>query len=194
MGGSHKNLMKMVSTAVFACCVTLVAIVFLQQAAAILTEPRDEALDVRLTRFHSCLHRAESANHCMHLRPAELDDHVDDDLNEMADVDDDDDKYGIGEGLGLAEEDMGRGGGFFVSWWEHVSRRRFGWRERRMISVAQVGMRLQTQHSKFKHTDLYKLNRARSCKEWASRPTLVWSRSRHRTLFEKPGPLLCVTD
>merc|ERR1712166_688068 len=116
MGGSHKNLMKMVSTAVFACCVTLVAIVFLQQAAAVLTETRDEALGIRLDRFHSCLHRAESANHCMHLRPDELDDHVDDDdLGEMGDADDDndddDDEYGIGEGIGAG---VGRGGGFMA--------------------------------------------------------------------------------
>merc|ERR1712195_374145 len=104
-------ILKMESTTVSTCCIALVVIIVLQ-AAAVSTEPHDDAIDVRLTRFHSCLHRAESANHCMHLRPAELDDHVDDDLNEMADVDDDDDKYGIGEGLGLAEEDMGRGGGF----------------------------------------------------------------------------------
>merc|ERR1712153_134329 len=108
-----KNLMKMVSTAVFACCVTLVAIVFLQQTAAVLTEPRDEALGVRLDRFHSCLHRAESAHHCMHLRPDELDDHVDDDDvggGEMEDAfADGEDEYGIGEGESLG---VGRGGGF----------------------------------------------------------------------------------
>merc|ERR1711865_648535 len=72
-----------------------------------------DSLEARLTRFHSCLHRAESANHCMHLRPAELDDHVDDDLGEMGDVfaDDDDDEYGIGEEMG---EETGRGGGFMA--------------------------------------------------------------------------------
>merc|ERR1712086_875820 len=109
-----RNLMKMVSTtAVSTCCVVLVAIVVLQQTAAVLTEPRDEALGVRLDRFHSCLHRAESAHHCMHLRPDELDDHVDDDDvggGEMEDAfADDEDEYGIGEGASLA---VGRGGGF----------------------------------------------------------------------------------
>merc|ERR1712086_1167075 len=110
-----RNLMKMVSTtAVSTCCVVLVAIVVLQQTAAVLTEPRDEALGVRLDRFHSCLHRAESAHHCMHLRPDELDDHVDDDDvggGEMEDAfADDEDEYGIGEGASL--EETGRGGGF----------------------------------------------------------------------------------
>merc|ERR1712086_803810 len=112
-----RNLMKMVSTtAVSTCCVVLVAIVVLQQTAAVLTEPRDEALGVRLDRFHSCLHRAESAHHCMHLRPDELDDHVDDDDvggGEMEDAfADDEDEYGIGEGASLG---VGRGGGFMAT-------------------------------------------------------------------------------
>merc|ERR1711865_481300 len=74
-----------------------------------------DSLDARLNRFHSCLHRAESANNCMHLRPAELDDHVDDDLGEMGDSygedGDVDDEYGIGEG---ETEMVGRGGGFLA--------------------------------------------------------------------------------
>merc|ERR1712195_201468 len=74
-----------------------------------------DSLDVRLNKFHSCLHRAESASHCMHLRPAELDDHVDDDdLGEMGDEYGeygDDDEYGIGEG---ETEGVGRGGGFMA--------------------------------------------------------------------------------
>merc|ERR1712195_423206 len=98
-------ILKMESTTVSTCCIALVVIIVLQ-AAAVSTEPHDDAIDDRLNRFHSCLHQAESANHCMHLRPAELDDHVDDDdLGEMGITDDDyDDDYEIGEGLSSEEQ------------------------------------------------------------------------------------------
>merc|ERR1712086_102723 len=72
-----------------------------------------DSLDVRLIKFHSCLHRAESASHCMHLRPAELDDHVDDDdIGEYGEDYDTNDEYGIGEGESAG---LGRGGGFMAT-------------------------------------------------------------------------------
>merc|ERR1712166_1026578 len=94
-------------------CLALCAVAILE-AAQFSQDDRDTAdsLDVRLNKFHVCLHGAESASHCMHMRPAELDDHVDDDdIGEMGDesMDDEDDEYGIGEG---EMDAVGRGGGF----------------------------------------------------------------------------------
>jgi hypothetical protein len=66
-------------------------------AARLPTNSGTMELEERLTKFHSCLYQAESASHCMHLRPAELDTHVDDDdLGELGEEhsDDDDDDAG----------------------------------------------------------------------------------------------------
>merc|ERR1712086_454295 len=107
MGGQRLSMLRV---SALLCTIAICVAISMLHAADCSEE--SEPLDVRLTRFHSCLHQAESANHCMHLRPDELDDHVDDDLDEMAhEAADDDDGYGIGES---DESETGRGGGFLA--------------------------------------------------------------------------------
>merc|ERR1712086_1034139 len=109
MGRIRSRAMKI--PAVLFCVITMYAVATLHATES---HSNADSLDARLNRFHSCLHRAESANHCMHLRPAELDDHVDDD--DLGDIGydelDDDDEYGIGEDEAAG---VGRGGGFLAT-------------------------------------------------------------------------------